>query len=92
MGLTRSARHKDIALRVMNHKMEELRSLGYASLPPGGSFSDSLLNALPEGSGSTTIATYNAETKKVTVSVGWREGLDPRYLELTTLITETGGL
>ncbi len=91
--LTRDAQRKDVALRVIEQKLEELRALTYAGLPASGTFSDPLLTSLPNGIASTTISTYNAAIKKATVGVSWIEGSSTlRYIESTTLITQVGGL
>lgn len=86
-------RHGQVALRIAHTKLDDLRADGYAALPAGGTFSDPLLNEIPSGEASTTVTTYNAKTKRVMVGVSWDGvGGTERYLSLSTLITETGGL
>ena len=93
LSLTREVREKDIALRIIDKKLESLRAAGYAGVGSSGSFSDDLLSTIPNSSASTTISSYNANIKQVDVSVGWQEiGLPSRYLSGTTLIVDNGGL
>ena len=92
--LTRNAKDQEIALRVATHKVEELRSLGYFSLPASGSFTDSQLSSLLQSSASMAISDYNLKTKQITVTVSWKETNTnvPHSLQLNTLISQDGGL
>ena len=92
--LIQYAKDQEIALRVANNKIEELRAGGYAALPASGSFSDSQLNTLSNSTATMAITDYNAATKKVIVTIQWRESVNTstRNISLTTLITKTGGL
>lgn len=94
MRLIEYAKHQEIALRVANNKMEELRAGGYDALPLSGSFSDSQLDGFSDCSAKVIIAEYNATTKEVAVTVEWREPVSTalRNVTLTTLITKTGGI
>ena len=93
LSFTRDVRYEDTALRIASKKLEELRADGYAGLPASSSFSDALLSSLPSASASTTMATYNAKTKKALVQVGWQPpGQSVRVITLVTLVTQTGGL
>lgn len=92
MRLAQMQKDKDIALRVVNQKMEALRAGGYGSLGASGSFSDTQLDSLQSASASTTITTYNASIKQVTVGVSWVESGSTQYLSETTLISQSGGL
>lgn len=93
LSLSREAAHKDIALHAASQQLETLRSGGYNSLPASGSFSNSQTALLLNGIGSTTISVYNSTTKKVDVSVLWREGkFGTTSVSISTLITQTGGL
>jgi len=85
---------QETALRVANNKIEELRSGGYSALPGSGSFSDSQLNSLSNSSATMAIADFNANTKRVIITVQWRQSaiFPVRTVSLTTLITKTGGL
>lgn len=91
--LTRNAQNKDVALKIATHKIEEIRALGYLSVPASGSFTDSLLNTIPAGNATLTVSDYNTKVKQVVVTVSWAEpNSNPRSLSLTTLIADAGGL
>ena len=94
MRLVGYADDQETAMRVANNKIEELRSGGYAALPPSGSFSDSQLNTLANSSANMAITDFNASTKKVVITIQWRQSASApmRNVSLTTLITKTGGL
>lgn len=91
--ITRDSTYENIAFRIANSKMDELRAGGYAALPADGPFADPQLSAVPQGQASTTVTVWNAKTKQVMTGVSWL-GADgaTRYVSLTTLITEIGGL
>jgi hypothetical protein len=90
----RTASSKEVALRIASNKLEEMRNLGYASLPVSGSFSDAQLLTLQNATGTLSISEYASTTKKVQVTVSWSDPGVPtvQSLMLVTLITRTGGL
>ncbi len=92
--LSRNAKDQEVALRIAQHKVEELRNGGYDSLPISGSFSDSQLSTISQGSAYMTIADFNPKTKLVNVNVSWHEpnSQTNHSVELNTLITQIGGL
>ena len=91
--IARSVSNEDVALKIASHEIEELRALGYASLPVSGSFSDLMLSSLPGGSASIAISDYDAKTKQVTVTVSWVESaIGNRSVALTTLLSQIGSL
>lgn len=92
--LIQYTKDQEIALRVANNKIEELRAVGYDALPASGSFSDSQLSALSAAAATMAVTDYNATTKKVLVTIQWKEagGTAAKNISLTTLITKTGGL
>ena len=93
MSLNQSARNKQLAYRIANSSIEQLRGTAYASLPASVTITDPLLARLPHGaSGSVTVTTYNAKTKQVTSTVTWKDPASAaqRTVTLTTLITEGG--
>lgn len=92
--LIQYAKNQEIALRVANNKIEELRAGGYEALPSSGSFSDSQLDSLSGSSASMAITDYNADTKQVLITIEWQEptGSSLKNISLTTLVTKTGGL
>lgn len=91
--VVRDAALENSAFRIAENKLNELRALGYAALPASGPFSDPELAGLPNASASTTIDDWNAKTKQVKTGVSW-VGTDgsSRFISLTTLVTEAGGL
>lgn len=93
--LVRTSKDQGIALAIARNELEALRAKGYAALPGSGSFSSSLLSALPGAATATlTVSAVNAKTKQVSASVVWSEpgAAASSTVSLSTLITETGGL
>lgn len=93
--LVRMSKSQGIALAIARNKLENVRVGGYATLPPSGTFSDSLMSALPPLATTTlTVSVYNAQTKQVSVRVVWRDSgaTASSTVSLSTLITQTGGL
>jgi prepilin-type N-terminal cleavage/methylation domain-containing protein len=87
------AQAEELALTIATDTLENLRVGGYASLPASGALVNPSLALLYEGSGTMTITTYDAKTKKVEVVVLWTtKGGESRSMTLSTLIAETGGL
>lgn len=91
--LTRDGAHEGVAFRIANSKLDAMRAAGYDSLPADGPFTADGLSSIPQGAASTTATVYNEKIKEVLVGVSWlgSEG-NTRYVSLTTLITEVGGL
>lgn len=89
----RDSSYENGAFRIAANKLDELRAGGYAALSEGGPFVDAELARLPQGLASTSVTAWNDATKKVVAGVSW-QGADGtvRYVSLTTLITENGGL
>lgn len=91
--VTRDSTYENIAFRIADSKLNELRALGYASLPVSGAFQDGELASIPNGAASTTVTALNEKTKQITAGVSWLGGdAKTKYVSLTTLITESGGL
>ncbi|OGE88903.1 MAG: hypothetical protein A3J07_04430 [Candidatus Doudnabacteria bacterium RIFCSPLOWO2_02_FULL_49_13] len=88
---SRKQRYEDLAYRVANKQMESLRATTYVSLPPSGAVSDSMLNQIPSGAGSFTVADYAGYTgiKEITVTVTWTDGI-AKQLQLKTLAGNGG--
>jgi len=91
--VARDSAYESIASRVAGTKIEALRAGGYDALIGGESFSDPALASLPQGQASTSIADWNEKTKQVTAGVSWlgADGTD-RFVSMTTLVTDVGGL
>lgn len=91
--LTKTAQQQDIAIRIANSKIQDIRAAGYANTPSNGAFSDTLLSTLPSGVGSTTTTTFNSGVKQVTVQVLWQQqNTGTTSVTLTTLLAQSGGL
>ena len=92
--LTQNLQRQDIAIRIVEQKLESLRALTYTGLPASGTFSDTSLLSLPNGLASTSLTDYNVDTKQVLVGVSWQDNSSTpvRYISATTLITKNGGL
>ena len=92
--LVQTSKDGGIALAIASDELEKLRINGYTSLPPSGSFSTSLMSALPSATTTLVVNVYNAGTDQVTASVLWQEpGLTASStISLSTLITQTGGI
>jgi len=91
--VTRDSTFENIAFRIADTKVNELRAGGYAGLPISGAFFDPGLATLPQGVASTSVTDYNEKTKQVTTGVSWL-GADQttHYVSVTTLVTQSGGL
>jgi prepilin-type N-terminal cleavage/methylation domain-containing protein len=92
--LIQYAKNQEIALRVANNKIEELRSGGYSALPSTGSFSDAQLNDLPSASANMTVTDFNDDTKRIIITIQWQDppSVSLKTVSLATLVTKTGGL
>lgn len=92
--LISNTKNQEIALKIANNKMEELRADGYAALPDNGSFSDSQLDLLSGSSAAMTITDFNSDTKQIVIVIQWqgRGSAVQQTISATTLITKTGGL
>lgn len=91
--ITRDDTYENIAFRIADAKLSELRAGGYAALPASGPFTDPDLAALPEGAASTTVIVWNSKTKEVITGVSWLGSASTtKYVSLTTLVTQSGGL
>jgi prepilin-type N-terminal cleavage/methylation domain-containing protein len=103
IGLIGKSKHETIAKDIAIQKIEELRSITYTNLPLGPqTIVDTRISQLPGGSGSfnvencpVEICTTDTEsnftkTKKVTVTLTWREPQEQKSVEITTLISEGG--
>lgn len=90
--LNRDVKNKDLALRIAQSQIENLRSLGYAALPTSTSFTDAQLSSLPNGQALMAISQYNDETKQAVVTVSWQEpgAKSSHNVSLSTLINQGG--
>jgi Tfp pilus assembly protein PilV len=92
VAVNRGNRFKEIALRIADKKLENIRTTAYGSMPASGSFSDSMMSSLPNGSGTLTVSDLNAKTKDVKVTVSWTDPSTQatKHVDLETYITQGG--
>lgn len=98
MALIGKTRHLSVASEIASKKMEDLRAMQYINLSLGEEeISDPRLGLLPSGSGKVLvedcypeICTQSEDTKKVTVTVTWRDYGKDQIVNLTTLISDGG--
>ena len=90
--LNRRVKHQELALRIADTKIEQIRALSYDTVPATGAFSDPLLANLPEGAAALIVSDYDDDTKQIVVHISWREPVSDtqRAVTLTTLVTKGG--
>lgn len=90
--LNANARHQELAERIAVSEMEDLRAAPYNLLPGSGPVVHPLLSLLPGGTANLTVDTFNAATKRIDVTVTWKEpgNSSARTVSFTTLITKNG--
>ncbi len=88
----RTAKYKEVALRIADKKLQSIRATAFASIPASGTFSDSLLNDIPDGAGTITVTALNLYTKDVKVKVSWTnpQTRTTQDIELETYISQWG--
>jgi type II secretory pathway pseudopilin PulG len=92
------SKSSSLAREIANHKMEDVRNLGYDSIANGTSpIADPRLSKLPSGSGEViiedcpaTICKNGELIKQVSVDVSWTEAGKSRDVKITTLISKGG--
>ena len=89
---SRKQRYEDLAYHVASKEMESLRATPYASLPPSGTISDSMLSQIPSGAGNFTVANYTGFNgmKEIIVTVTWTDGIAKSVILKT--LAGTGGI
>lgn len=92
--LGRNAGDQEIALRIATRKLEEVRALGYASIPADGPFSDAQLASLRNATTALSSTDVSLKTKEVTITILWQEphASASSTVTLATRITQIGGL
>ena len=90
--LTKNTRDQNLAYHIAVKKIEELRSISYASLPGSGTFTDPGFAELNSAAGQLTVASYqgSSEIKHITVTVTWTDGGANKNVTLDTLMAENG--
>lgn len=91
--VSRNARNQDLALKVAETELAELRATEYDSLPVSGAFTDALLTSIPGSAGSITVTDIGSTTKSIMVTVSWQPTTGgTQSVSLTTIVARTGGL
>jgi prepilin-type N-terminal cleavage/methylation domain-containing protein len=90
--LNRESQHRELALRAAQTEIDNLRSVSFANIPTSSSFSNSMLNSLPQSQAIRTVTTINSTTKQLGITVSWREPTanNTSTVNLTTIITQSG--
>lgn len=90
--LNKYNRYKEIALRVAEDQLQELRTTPYASLPASGSFSNSSLSSIPQGAGNMTLTEVDDGFTQASVTVTWRnpKNSGTQSVNLSTYIWQWG--
>ncbi len=90
--LNRYGRYKEIALRIADQKIQNMRLTAFTALPLSGTFSDPLLASIPQGAGTIMVTDENARLKRVVVVVKWKspKGTGTQQVELDTFIAQGG--
>lgn len=90
--LNKYNRYKEIALRIAEHELQELRTTPYANLPASGSITNTQLSSLPQGSGTMTITEEEDGLSQATITITWRNpsATADQQLTLSTYIWQGG--
>lgn len=70
--LNKYNRYKEIALRIAEHELQELRTTPYANLPASGSVTNTQLSTIPQGAGTIAISEVSTGLSQATVTITWR--------------------
>lgn len=89
---SRSSDLQTTATSIAGKRMEDLRNGGFTNLPSSGSFADSNLSKLPQGTATQTISTYSGDVniKLVTIQVTWVENKATKKILTESLFTKGG--
>lgn len=89
---TRAGNLQTLAAKIASKQIENLRNTAFASLPGSGSFADSDLSQLPQGTATRTITNYESDPdiKEVQITIAWTENGAPKQVQLMTLIYKNG--
>jgi len=90
--LNRDAKHKELALRILVSKMEDLRATDFDSLPVSGALTHPLLGQLPSSTLDLIMVDVDTSLKSATVVIGWQDAVNfnSRQLKLATYISNQG--
>ncbi len=98
LGLIGNSKHESLAKQIAAKKIEDLRSQTYDNLVNGQAVvTDSRFSELPSASGEVlvedcpaTICKDNEQTKKITVTINWKDTGKDKKLNVNTLISKGG--
>jgi prepilin-type N-terminal cleavage/methylation domain-containing protein len=90
--LNKYNRYKEVALRVAETSLQNLRTIDYNSLPASGPFTNAQIQTLPEGSANLEITEVSTGLSKATVTVSWRSPSSNtmQAISLSTFLSEHG--
>lgn len=96
INLINKAKNVSVAREIIQKEMEDQRSLQYINLA-SGPVVDTRLKLLPQGAGevlvedcSPTICAVGENTKVVTITVTWKDGLKGQLVKVKTMMSEGG--
>jgi Tfp pilus assembly protein PilV len=89
---SRSGNLETVASKIAAKQVENLRNTDFASLPGSGTFADTNLSQLPQGSATRTITNYQSspDVKDVSITVAYTENGAPKQVKMETLIYKNG--
>lgn len=90
--LNKYNKYKEVALRIAEHELQELRTTPYASLPSSGSLSNTQLSSIPQGTATLTITEIETGLSEADVVVSWQNpsGTGTQQVSLSTYLWQTG--
>lgn len=89
---SRSSDLQTTATSIAEKRMEDLRNGGFTNLPSSGSFADSNLSRLPQGTATQTISNYSGDSTidLVTIQVNWVENTANKNIKIESFFTKGG--
>lgn len=84
--------YKETAVRIAHQEIQSLRKTPFASIPGSGSFTNSMVESLPNGSANRTITDIDDGIIGVRIEVTWTNPgeTNPKTVELETKISQGG--
>lgn len=90
--LNRQVKNQDLALRIAESSMEDLKNTPFNSLPSSGSLNHSNLSLLMNSSLNLTMTSINPSLKQAEVVISWKDESagSVRSINLTSLLSDKG--
>jgi prepilin-type N-terminal cleavage/methylation domain-containing protein len=90
--LNKYGHFKEIALRIADQKIQEVRTTSFATIPSSGTFTSPLLATIPGGQASLTMNDLEDNLKEVIVVVRWNKpnNSGTQQVQLQTYIFQGG--